>query len=237
MNPSIKNVNINELDVAESVISKYPESIIFGDYARALKKDIFLAGDKLVFITHDADMVIDACVRLRTKVGMFRKTRDKPKIDNSIRATIVCAAIEDTPEFDDQVEQNYGYLSKDEWVALNPTVSFKNTLQYSTEVCVPEMAKVVWHINCADMNGFEYNLIVHVVLPNIDLENYAIALASKMDEATANLVYIKNDHLCGAHPTSLEDVTNNIIRFSGKVSRRPVRLNELVNIGWKQVAK
>lgn len=195
--------------VADALVKLYPNSILFGDYARALLSDTFKLNDNLILITDNADMLIDACVRLRTRVGIFRSTRDY-KADNSIRADIICAAIEEDPEFDElQSEDNLGFLTAEEWKHIKTVPHVKNTIRNIPEPCVPEMAKVVWKVSCVDLNKYEYGLYLHIVRDGVNVEEYALELAKTINRTiTANLVYIKNDIAYSACPTGLDDLKN-----------------------------
>lgn len=209
---SIRFINTNIISVADSLVKTYPNSIIFGDYARALVSDSFCATDKLILITDNADMVIDACVRLRTKIGLFRSTRDF-KADNSIKADIVCAAVEEDPEFEELMNSDeLGFLTAEEWKGIKAVPHIRNTIRNIQEPCVPELAKVVWSVSCRDLQGSDYVIFLHIVRPGVDTEKYAIELAKTVNKTiTANLVYIKNDLPYQGHPGSLEDLKNRII--------------------------
>jgi len=230
---SIRFINTNIIAVADSLVKTYPNSIIFGDYARALVSDSFCASDKLILITDNSDMVIDACVRLRTKIGLFRNTRDF-KADNSIKADIVCAAVEEDPEFEELMDSDdLGFLTADEWKTIKAVPHIKNTIRNIQEPCVPELAKVVWSVSCRDLQGSDYNMFLHVVRPGVDTEKYAIELAKTVNKTiSANLVYIKNDIPYQGYPGSLEDLKNRVIVPVRAASVPALIATSLRSDGW-----
>lgn len=233
VNSSVRFVNANIIAVADSLVKTYPNSVIFGDYARALVSDSFCASDKLILITDNADMVIDACVRLRTKIGLFRTTRDF-KADNSIRADIVCAAVEEDPEFDELMNSDdLGFLTAEEWKDIKTVPHIRNTIRNVYEPCVPELAKVVWAVSCRDLQGSEYVMYLHVVKPGVDTEQYAIELAKTVTKTiSANLVYIKNDIPYQGHPGALDDLKNRVIAPVRSASVPALIANALKQDGW-----
>ena len=230
-NESVVYANVNELEVAESLIKKYPNSLIFGDYARALKTNIFTSKDQLIIITDEADLVISAITKLRTKVGIFRNTL-KTRVDNSVRALIVCSETDEEQEYD--IDDDIGYLSKEEWklVASKPDdiTVFRTDVDHKA---VPSMAKVVWEISCFDVGQFAYSMVIHVVRNGVNVEEYAKELAKQfISDMTLNLVYIKNDSIYGAHPLAIDDLNNHIVRKTGKTYSHS-KVDQLKKLGWQ----
>lgn len=233
VNRSVRFVNANIIAVADSLVKTYPNSVIFGDYARALVSDSFCAGDKLILITDNADMVIDACVRLRTRIGLFRNTRDF-KADNSIHADIVCAAIEEDPEFDELINSDdLGFLTAEEWKSVKAAPHIRNTIRNVQEPCVPDLAKVVWAVSCKDLQGSVYVIYLHVVKPGVDTEQYAIELTKTITKTiSANLVYIKNDIPYQAYPGALDDLKNKVAVPVGSRVIPDLFVASLKHDGW-----
>lgn len=226
--------NINVIQIAQDIIEQYPDSIIFGDYARALKSDTFLEKDVLHLITSDMEVVVDTCVRLRTKIGIYKRTRDNVP-DNSVRALIVCASVGEDPEFEDiNSGVNTGYLTSYEWKKIKHEPHAINTITYShNQPCVPDLARVVWEISCADLNNNSFGVMVHVVKKDVHVEEYAQKLALKISEKpqwTCNLNYIKGGNWYGTISTSLSDLEDKVLRSTGN---KPV-MKDSISSAWKR---
>lgn len=231
--------SINELAVAENLISKYPNTIVFGDFARGLKSNYFTPVDKAILITSDTNMVVDACVKLRTRVGLF-KTTLKAKSDNAIKSYIICASVDEDPEEEDSEEFKGGFLSPDEWKELKSVPHVKNTIRYGSVPCVPDLAKVVWSVACSDINQFTSEIVIHVVNESVSIEKYAEALVKQLPatEIACDSLYMLNGKFTQLHPKSFEDIDNKIIRYLGDINTPKsmivsYKVVGLKKAGWK----